>query len=712
MVAQRYTFGPFVLDTGRDGLFERGLPVPLGSKPLALLRALAEARGQVVAKATLMDAAWPNLFVEESNLTVQIAALRRRLQVAPGGEEWIATFPRVGYRFAGPLVVEEYEDAAARDQPPDPDLKSSISPGGHVSNTNPASVLSRVLTEPVAADSATASTSTGRPRWRKRAIAAATLVLVGTAGIMGWLRWWEPNPGPHLPLPDKPSVVVLPFANLTYDRTEEYFTDGIADDLITDLSRVSGLFVIARNSTFAYKGKSTPIRDIAQELGVRYVLQGSVQRAGNRVRINVHLIDTTTGGQRWAERYDEPLVDVFAVQDKVVSAIVDTLALKLTEAERIALYQAETTVPAAYDAFLHGWEHYRRTTPEDYAAAIPYFERAIELDLNYGRAYAAMALVYAQAFVARWNHRLGLPDTEVQTRAWNYLVEAQKRPTALARQVAGIMLQVNRRHASALDEVKEAIALDPGEPWNYAVMSWILTSAGRSTEAVAHIQTAMRLDPHSPPYFFFVLGLAQFSLEQFAEATTSLEQVVKLSPDADCLLLLAAAYGHLDRQRDAMAALARFNDTRLRHGDVPVTMENAPTFDYTAWRDLKSLRDGLGLAGVAKSLESDGFVAENRLTADAVRRLFLGHRLHGRTSATGEEHAASFTPEGVATLSGDWGKVTNGEVEVDDAEVCYVWSGGVRFCGTVVRNPKGTSATETELIWIDARGAFPFSQVE
>lgn len=713
MVAQRFAFGPFVLDIGRDGLFEHGLPVPLGSKPLALLRALAEARGQVVAKSTLMDAAWPNSFVEESNLTVQIAALRRRLQVAPGGEEWIATFPRVGYRFAGPLVVEEDGAAAIHDQPPNSESKSTVLAGEQVTDTlAEAASTDHTLAEPTAEDNGSASTSTAPRRWQGRAIAAAMLVLVGMAGTVGWLSSWEPVSAPRLPLPDKPSIVVLPFINLTYDRTDEYFTDGIADDLITDLSRVSGLFVIARNSTFAYKGKATEIRDVAQELGVRYVLQGSVQRAGNRVRINVHLMDAMTGGQRWAERYDESLVDIFALQDKVTNAIVDTLALELTEAERAVLRQTETSVPAAYDAFLHGWEHYRRTTPEDYAAAVPYFEAAIELDPNYGRAYAAMALVYAQTFVARWNHRLGLPDTEAQTRAWHYLRAADKHPTALARQVAGIMLQVNRKHGQALDELKEAIALDPGEPWNYAVMSWILTSAGRSMEAVGHIQTAMRLDPHSPPYFFFVLGLAQFSRGQFAEAATSLERVVQFSPDAECLLLLASAYAHLGRHKDALSAVARFNDTRLRHGDVPVTMANAPTFDYTRWADLKRLRDGLDLAGVPKSEAGNGFVAMNRLSADAVRELFLGHRLHGRTAATGEEHAASITAEGTVTLSGDWGAVINGKVEADDAGVCYVWSGGVRFCGTVVRNPKGTRATETELIWIDARGAFPFSQVE
>jgi adenylate cyclase len=713
MAAQRFSFGPFLLDTGRGALFEHGVPVPLGGKPLALLRALAEARGQVVAKSALMDAAWPNTYVEESNLTVQIAALRKLLQVAPGGGEWIATFPRVGYRFAGPLVVEEYEAATTRARPSDLEPELSISPGKQVTNTITEPVtVNNVPTERAAASHSIAPAST--TQWRqRRAIAATLLVLVlfAAAGATGLLRPWERNFEPRLPLPDKPSIAVLPFTNLTQDQTDEYFTDGIVDDLITDLSRVSGLFVIARNSTFAYKNKSIEVRDIAQELGVRYVLQGSVQRAGDQVRINVHLVDATTGGQRWAERYDASIADIFALQDEVTGAIVDALALRLTDTERIILHQAETSVPAAYDAFLRGWEHYRRTTPEDYAAAVPYFEHAIELDPNYGRAYAALALVYAQTVNALWSYGLGIPVSESLARARHYLLEAQKRPTALAHQAAGILLQMNWKHAGALDAIKEAIALDPGEPWNYAIMSWILTSAGRSREAVAHVRAAMRLDPHSPPYFSFVLGLAQFSLEDFAEASTSLEEVIKLSPDAECLLLLAAAYAHLGRQEDARSAVSRYNDIRLRRGDVPITIATTPIFDYSTFVDRERLREGLALAGVPKSLESDEFV-KNRLTAGAVRELFLGHRLHGRSLATGEEHAASIAAEGVATLSGDWGSVTNGKIEVDNDSVCYVWSGGVRFCGTVVHNPGGTRATENEFIWIDARGAFAFSQVD
>src|SRR5262249_53955638 len=177
----------------------------------------------------------------------------------------------------------------------------------------------------------------------------------------GAAPWWRPRQPPfkrHLPLPDKPSIAVLPFANMSGDPQQEYFADGMTDDLITDLSQISGLFVIARNSSFTYKGKAVDIRQVSRELNVRYVLEGRVQRAGEQVRINAQLIDATTGGHQWAERYDGSLAEVFALQDKVTHNIADALALRLTDAEQQSLVRRETDLPAAYDAFLKGWDHY------------------------------------------------------------------------------------------------------------------------------------------------------------------------------------------------------------------------------------------------------------------------------------------------------------------------------------------------------------------
>jgi len=194
------------------------------------------------------------------------------------------------------------------------------------------------------------------------------------------------------PLPDKPSIAVLPFDNMSGDVEQEYFVDGMTEDLITDLSKISGLFVIARNSVFTYKDTPVKIQKVAEDLGVRYVLEGSVRKTGNFVRINAQLIDAVTGGHIWAERYDDSAEDIFALQDRITERIVSALELNLSQEAQFA--DRGTTSPEAHDAFLRGWAHFRRNTPEAFAKAVPYFEQAIEFDSNYSLAHAALATVF------------------------------------------------------------------------------------------------------------------------------------------------------------------------------------------------------------------------------------------------------------------------------------------------------------------------------
>lgn len=566
-------------------------------------------------------------------------------------------------------------------------------------------------------------------RWHKPTLAIGFAVAV-VFGLVAWLQEWPPkfetmvNESETLPLPDKPSMAVLPFANLSDDPQQEFFADGITDDLITDLSRLSGLFVIARNSTFVYKGKEVDVQAVARELGVRYVLEGSVRLSGDRVRINAQLVDTVTGGQHWADRYDGSLADVFSMQDRVTSAIVDSLALRLTDTDRIALGQPETDVPAAYDAFLRGWEHYRRTTPEDFAQAIPYFEAAIELDPEYGRAYAAAAMSYARISVWRWHYILGISRSEARARARQFLQKAEQFKTALAYQAAGLLLESHWLHGPALVEFEKAILLEPGDSWSYAFMAFTLTSAGRPAEAIPHINTAIRLDPHSPSFFMYVLALTEFSLENFESAAEAAESSIRLNPDDEgSFLLLAAIYGHLGRTDDASAAIARYNELRVARGDVALTISSqsrcsaCPPLDLSKQADSGRLYEGLRLGGVSDGIFAGNFSAENLLTAGEIQALFFGHRLHGRTFESGEEHAATITADGVATLTGDWastggGTMAGSVVRFEGDEVCFLWSETVNRCGNVLQNPGGTRAQENEFFWFHGESAFTFSQVE
>ena len=232
-----------------------------------------------------------------------------------------------------------------------------------------------------------------RPPWLWPAVAAAAAVAIGVVWLEPWVPREEQASIAHMaqPLPDKPSIVVLPFANLSGDASQSYFADGLTEDLITDLSKISELFVISRNSSFTYKDKAVKVKQVAEELGVRYVLEGSVRKIGDEVRINAQLINAITGYHVWAERYDGSLADIFALQDKVIANIVAALEVSLTVEETAQAMAVETSVPEAYDAVLRGWEHFRQKTAMRSVKAIDEFEKAVELDPSYSRAYAGRA---------------------------------------------------------------------------------------------------------------------------------------------------------------------------------------------------------------------------------------------------------------------------------------------------------------------------------
>jgi adenylate cyclase len=568
---------------------------------------------------------------------------------------------------------------------------------------------------------------------RPAAIAGTILLLIVAGAAAGWYAFWQPSAlppaavaesagngaaetKPVLTLPDKPSIAVLPFLNMSGDPQQEYLAEGITDDLITDLSKISGLFVIARNSTFVYQNRPVTPKQVSEELGVRYVLEGSVQRAGDQLRINAQLVDALSGGHEWAERFDGSLTDVFALQDKVTGSIADALAVRLTEADRIALNLHETSVPAAYDAFLRGWVHLRRDTPDDYAGAIPSLEEATKLDPDYGRAYAALAMAYILSYDAQWTDYLGVSESEARQRAKRYLEDARRHPTTLSHQVAAVILLIDLQPREALAELKEAIAIDSGDAFSYAYMGAAMTASGRPADAVPHIRTAMRLDPHYPPIFDYLFGSAQFGMENFEEASGSFATAARRNPNYEYAFAgLAAAYGHLGRKQDAAAAIARYNNLRVGRGGVPITIDTAPSCGFIGSTDLERFHKGLRLAGVPELLPSGEFATQNRLTADEIRTLIFGRRLHGRSLWTGEERDASIASQGVLALSGNWGllsgsPLTGGSARIDGDQLCYKFD-LVTYCGEVFRNPGGTRVKKNEFIWYNGE-AFTFSLTE
>src|SRR5262245_48904127 len=232
--------------------------------------------------------------------------------------------------------------------------------------------------------------------------ALAFLILISAGGWAGW-RWLKTPSLAALPLPDKPSVAVLPFTNLSRDPEQEYFSDGVTEDLITGLSKISGLFVIARNSAFTFKGRAVRVGEVARDLGVRYVLEGGVQRAGSRVRITAQLVDATTGYHVWAERYDREVRDIFALQDEVTREIVGALAVRLTEGEQRSMGRTPTADLEAYDLVLRGQDERKRTTREANLEARRLFVKALDLDPDYARAYAGLSWTHLQSWQFLWS---------------------------------------------------------------------------------------------------------------------------------------------------------------------------------------------------------------------------------------------------------------------------------------------------------------------
>jgi TolB-like protein/rhodanese-related sulfurtransferase len=480
----------------------------------------------------------------------------------------------------------------------------------------------RVLLDPDAAGKVIGERRPRRPLWQPGAVAAALVVAVAVAAV--WWQPWAPKVEPAslermaLALPDKPSIAVLPFTNMSDDASQEYFADGMTEDLITDLSKVSGLFVIARNSSFTYKGKSVEVRQVAEDLGVRYVVEGSVRRVGNGVRINAQLIDALSGYHVWADRYDGSLADIFVLQDKVVGQIVSALAINIKSAEATKSAPVETEVAEAYDAFLEGWELYRRQTSEDTLAAIRLFERAVELDPEFGRPYAGLAASYwllADNDTAGWLVGTGMLWQEAFYLAKDYLAAALVRPTSTAYLVSAGILRFEGNIEEALGEIDKAIDLEPNNADSYVSKAQVLINSGRFREAEQSARLAMRMNPHYGPDYLQALGRAEFYQGRYEDGAKTLQRIIKRQPDrAEPYMRLAAAYGHLERMKDAKAAVSRYNEIVAKSGYTPLTVQEVNIWyeDTDNFQDKtipEPLFEGLRKAGVPEGAapESEEF---------------------------------------------------------------------------------------------------------
>jgi adenylate cyclase len=374
----------------------------------------------------------------------------------------------------------------------------------------------------------------------------------------------------ELPLPDKPSIVVLPFSNMSADAEQAYFVDGLTEDLITDLSKVPELFVIARNSSFSYKGKSIDARQIARELGVKYVLEGSVRRVTNRVRINAQLIDAAVGGQIWADRYDRDLSDIFAAVDEVIGKIVEALVGKLTAASLKERYRPANL--EAYDLCLRGraeWAH----SAEAGVDAIPLFERAIALDPNYAEAYRWLAISQIYA----WSHfgRPMDPLRQLSMASAKRAVELDPNDSG-AHWVLAYALLFERRWDESATEFEIALRLNPNDADVWAEFADLKTFEGRGVEAIACAEKAFRLNPHPPSFYFWILGFAQFAAGLYEAAVKTLKN--------------KATY-RTESRRVLAASLAQLGKLEEAREEAKLYLAQNPKFRISHWLETHPYRD-------------------------------------------------------------------------------------------------------------------------
>jgi TolB-like protein len=509
-----FAFGQFVLDTQRGKLFREGRPVPVSSKGLRLLEAFLASSGRVLTKTELIQAAWANAAIEESNLSVQIAALRKQLGPTPDGGEWITTVPRVGYRFVG-LPVHDLAGA------------------GDTSKTSPA----------------------GRER--------------------------------------RPWIAVLPFADLSGEKEEEYLADGITEDIITALTRFRWLFVIARNSSFAYKYKSLDAKQIAQELGVKDLIEGSVRKSGQQIRISAQLVEATSGRHIWAERYDLELTEVFAIQDEIAERVAGAIEPELLRTEGAQAAARHTGNMTAWDLVRRGTWHFHQVTLENHLKARELFRQASKLDPELPEAHLWLGRVSAGMVAYGWSDN-PVSDLQEGTEAALKAVQLDERNPYTHYALAIVSVYAGQFEQS-ISAARKAIEISPSFALGHLVLGLAFLFSGHASEAIAPLEYGLRLSPYDPQNFvwFNILALARLFSGRVEAGLEAAARALQVRPNwRTSLEVLVCCYAALGKWEEARRCAQQMASVTKQPGDVlaPLKAHNR------AWTE--QMNNALRRAGV------------------------------------------------------------------------------------------------------------------
>ncbi|MDH3829543.1 MAG: adenylate/guanylate cyclase domain-containing protein [Desulfobacterales bacterium] len=483
-------------------------------------------------------------------------------------------------------------------------IKDKLSLGYHylgeqnVKNIPEPVEIYQLLTEPADAGKMIDEKKPKTMKWRWVTSGAIALIILVVGAIIIWHYYFRAQiesaslEKMAFPLPDKPSIAVLPFENISGDPEQEYFSDGITEDLITDLSKISGLFVIARNSVFIYKGRTIKIAEVGRELGVRHVLEGSVRKANGRVRITAQLVDATTQGHLWAERYDRDLKDIFALQDEVTQKIVAALAVKLTEDEQERLVRKYTENMEAYDSFLQGMELIHHHTKEANIQARQMYKRAIDLDPKFAAAYALLGLTYSQEWSHGWSQ-----NPQALERAFELAQAAIALDNSLpfGHAILGEIYLWKKHYEKAVAEQEKAIALSPSDADLISGLGGILNWAGRPEEAIELVKKAMRLNPMYQTEYLWNLGHAYFLRGRYGEAIETLKRARDRNPKyLPVHVYLSASYINQGQQKEARAEAAEASML-------------SPQTSMEAWKQRLPYKNQAVLERLIDSLRKAGF---------------------------------------------------------------------------------------------------------
>ncbi len=503
------TFGPFAFDADRRSLTRDGQSTELGQRASTLLQALLDADGQPVTKATLLDAVWPDTTVEEGNLTVQIAGLRKLLGPGPQGQDWIVTVPRVGYRLIQP-------------QTPMPDIRDS----------------------------------------------------------------------------PKPALAVLPFANLSGDASQDYFADGVVEDVITALSRFKSFAVIARNSSFIYKGQVVDVRQVGHDLGVRYVLEGSIRRAGERLRISAQLVECENGQHIWAEQFDGKTEDVFDFQDQITESVATVVEPHIQKAELDRSRRERPGSIAAYDLYLQALPRLTMETPEDNIVASDLLFKALALEPDNPVFLALAAYAISQRNIVAYSTIRPDDGQKCAELARRGLERAAGDATVIAH-CSMALLHTSKDYELAMAAIVSAVEANPNDMLVVSRAGVAHLHCGNISDALAIFHRTIRLSPRDPEAHISLTGIAHVLMIRgdYAEALVWAARSLTLRPNFQCSYwMLMAANAHLGRLDEARKFLAAFR--KLAPG---VTIANIwagqPQKDPSR---CAAILDGLQLAGLTE----------------------------------------------------------------------------------------------------------------